>query len=80
VCGTYGSDIDISSGSYFAKVNQIETDNSIYANYDNETCMISKAISNNPELDDVNFEDYFSQYFDRSNSNIDEQFLYITGR
>jgi len=78
VCNTYGSDLDVSSASSFAKINKIETDKAQYANYDAETCMINKAIKENPDLDDKNFKQNFAQYFDRMNNNIDKQFLYIT--
>ena len=51
-----------------------------YANYGIETCMINKAIDEEPKLDDTNFKDEFAKYFDRLNSNIDEEYLYISGR
>jgi len=78
VCNTYGSDLDVSSASVFTKLNKIEKDKAQYANYDAETCMIDKAIKENPSLDDKNFKQNFAQYFDRMNNNIDKQFLYIT--
>jgi hypothetical protein len=80
ICGTYGSDYDTLTGNYLAKVNKIESDKKLYADYDVESCMINKASTENPELDDTHFRDYFAQYFDRMNSNIDEEYLYITGR
>ena len=42
--------------------------------------MINKAIDEEPKLDDTNFKDEFAKYFDRLNSNIDEEYLYISGR
>jgi hypothetical protein len=80
ICGTYGSDQDTLTNKFLARVNKIESDRSQYSNYDQESCMINKASTENPELDDSNFKDYFAQYFDRLNSNIDEEYLYITGR
>ena len=80
VCGTYGSDADSLSGKIISRINKIENDKSIYANYDIETCMINKAIIEEPALDDTNFKDYFAKYFDRLNSGIDEEYLYISGR
>ena len=80
VCGTYGSDYDTLTGKYLSKVNKIESDKKLYANYDVESCMINKATTENQALDDSHFKADFAQYFDRMNSNIDEQFLYITGR
>jgi len=80
VCGTYGSDYDTLTGKTLSKINQIQNDKKLYSNYDIETCMINSATSTDPELDDTNFKDYFAKYFDRMNSNIDEQYLYISGR
>ena len=42
--------------------------------------MINKANTEDPILEDTNFTDYFARYFDRLNSNIDEEYLYISGR
>ena len=61
-------------------INKIESDKAQYSNYDLETCMINKASKEDPKLDDTHFKDYFSKYFDRMNSNIDEKYLYISGR
>jgi hypothetical protein len=80
VCGTYGSDQDTLTNKFLARVNKIENDRTQYSNYDLESCMINKASTEDPQLDDTNFKDYFAQYFDRLNSNIDEEYLYITGR
>jgi len=80
VCGTYGSDADSLSGKIISRINKIENDKSVYANYDIETCMINKATKEDPSLDDTNFKDYFAKYFDRMNSSIDEEYLYISGR
>jgi hypothetical protein len=79
VCGTYGSDYDTITGKYLSRINKIESDKKLYANYDIETCMIEKASKEEPQLDDTHFRDYFKQYFDRMNSNIDEKYLYVTG-
>jgi len=78
VCGTYGYDNDTITSKTLSRINQIENDKKVYSNYDLETCMIDKAITVDKELDDINFKDNFSKYFDRLNSNIDEQYLYIT--
>ena len=80
VCNTYGSDYDTLTGKNLAKINQIENNKKIYSNYDIETCMIDKAVSEDNSLDDTNFKSDFAQYFDRINSNIDEQYLYVSGR
>jgi len=80
ICGTYGSDYDSLTSNYLAKINKIESDQATYANYDLESCMIKKASTEDPELDDTHFRDYFNKYFDRMNSNIDEQYLYVTGQ
>jgi hypothetical protein len=80
VCGAYGSDYDTLTGKTLSKLNQIENDKKIYSNYDLETCMIDSATSDDPKLDDTNFKEYFAKYFDRINSNIDEEYLYISGR
>lgn len=78
ICNMYGNDNDISSAKSFAKINKIESDKAQYANYDLETCMISKAVGRDPELDDSKFKKYFSDYFNRMNDQIDEKFLYVT--
>lgn len=78
ICGTYGSNDDTLTGKYLAKINKIENDRKQYSNYDLESCMIDKATTEDPKLDDINFKDYFAKYFDRMNSNIDEKYLYIT--
>lgn len=80
VCGTYGSDYDTNTGNTLAKINKIENDKKLYSNYDIETCMIDRATTYSPELDDTHFKDYFAKYFDRMNSNIDQQYLYISGK
>lgn len=80
ICGAYGSDVDTLTGKYLARINKIENDKATYANYDREACMIQKAIAEHPELDDTNFKTDFAKYFDRMNSNISEDYLYITGR
>ena len=79
-CSTYGSNNDTLSGKYLAKLNKIENDKKQYSNYDLESCMINKATTEDPGLEDKNFTDYFAKYFDRLNSNIDEQYLYLSGR
>ena len=79
ICGTYGSDNDTLTNKYLARVNKIESDKKLYANYDLETCMISKAVSMDKELDDSKFKAEFAQYFDRMNSQIPEEYLYIAG-
>ena len=63
-----------------SKVNKIESDRAQYSNYDLESCMIDRASKEDPKLDDTHFKAYFSQYFNRMNSNIDEKYLYITGQ
>jgi hypothetical protein len=78
ICNTYGEDYDLASAASFAKINKIESDRSQYANFNVETCMIDRAVKMDPELDDTNFKQYFSTYFDRLNDNIDEQFLYVS--
>ena len=80
ICGAYGNTNDTLTNSYLTKLNKIENDKKIYSNYDIETCMINKAATEDPELDDTHFKDYFATYFDRMNSNIDEQYLYVSGR
>ena len=78
VCGKYGFDNEISTNKYLAKLNQIENDKNIFADYNVETCMMDKVMKEDSSLDDSNFKSYFSQYFDNLNSNIDEKFLYVT--
>jgi hypothetical protein len=41
--------------------------------------MIDEAVKQNPELDDSKFKTYFSQYFNRMNDNIPQEYLYLTG-
>jgi len=79
ICGTYGTDNDTLTSKYLARVNKIESDKKIYANYDLEACMINKAVSRDKELDDSGFKAEFAAYFDRMNSQIPEEYLYITG-
>jgi hypothetical protein len=78
VCGKYGTDDDTLTNKYLAKLNKIETDKKIFADYNVETCMMDKVMKEDPSLDDTNFKTYFAQYFDTINSNIDEKFLYVT--
>lgn len=78
VCGQYGSDNDTISKKYLNKLNKIENDKKIFADYNLETCMIDQVMKEDPKLDDTNFKNYFSQYFNNLNTNIDEKFLYIT--
>jgi hypothetical protein len=79
ICGTYGSDNDTLTSKYLARVNKIESDKKLYSNYDLETCMINKAIARDKSLDDTGFKVEFAAYFDRMNSQIPEEYLYITG-
>jgi hypothetical protein len=79
ICGIYGSDHDTLTNKYLARVNKIESDKKLYADYDLETCMINQAITQDKELDDTNFIAEFAAYFDRQNSNIPEEYLYVTG-
>jgi hypothetical protein len=78
VCSQYGSDNDTLSKKYLNKLNKIENDKKIFADYNLETCMIDQVMKEDPKLDDSNFRTYFSQYFNNLNTNIDEKFLYIT--
>jgi hypothetical protein len=78
VCGKYGTDNDILTNKYMSKLNQIENDTKIFSNYNNETCMMDTVMKENPDLNDSNFKNYFAKYFDNLNSNIDEQFLYVS--
>ena len=78
ICNIYGSDNDVSSAAGFAKINKIESDRTQYANYDQETCMIDRAVKTDPALDDKHFKQYFADYFDRLNNTIDQQYLYIS--
>ena len=78
VCSQYGSDNDTISKKYLNKLNNIENDKKIFADYNLETCMIDQVMKEDPKLDDTNFKNYFSQYFNNLNTNIDEKFLYIT--
>ena len=77
VCGKYGTDDDTLTNKYLAKLNKIETDKKIFADYNVETCMMDKVMKEDPSLDDTIFKTYFAQYFDTINSNIDEKFLYV---
>jgi hypothetical protein len=79
ICNTYGSDQDTLTNKFFSRINKIESDRKLYANYDLETCMIKKATTEDPMLDDTNFKKEFAKYFDRMNSNIAEEYLYLTG-
>lgn len=79
VCGTYGSDQDTLTNKFLARVNKIERDRKLYADYDLETCMINKATTQDPELDDSRFKAEFAQYFNQMNSQIPEEYLYLTG-
>ena len=78
VCGKYGTDTDVLQNKYRAKLNQIENDKKVFADYNVETCMMDKVMKENPDLDDAHFKSYFSKYFDHLNSNIDDKFLYTT--
>jgi hypothetical protein len=79
-CNAYDTEANTLSGKYIVELNKIVKDRAQYANYDQESCMIEKAVNENPELDDTNFKDYFAQYFDRMNEQIPEEYLYISGR
>jgi len=79
ICSTYGNDNDTATSNYLAKINKITSDRKIYSNYDQEECMIDEAVKQNPELDDSKFKAYFSQYFNRMNDNIPQEYLYLTG-
>ena len=78
VCGKYGTDNDTLTNKYLERLNKIETDKKLYADYNIETCMMDKVMKEEPDLDDTNFKTYFEKYFDNMNSNIDEKYLYIT--
>ena len=78
VCGKYGTDNDASTNKYLERLNQVENDKKIFADYNVESCMMDKVMKEDPSLDDTNFKTYFAQYFDNMNSNIDEKYLYIT--
>jgi hypothetical protein len=78
ICNIYGEDRDVSSAAGFAKVNKIESDRAQYANYDVESCMIDRAVTTDPALDDAHFKTYFADYFNRLNDTIDKQYLYVT--
>ena len=78
MCSAYSSASDTLSNNYMSKINKIENDRKQYSNFDLETCMIDKATSEDPGLNDSNFRNYFKKYFNRMNSNIDESYLYIT--
>ena len=79
ICGTYGRDNNTLTSKYLARVNKIESDKKLYANYDLEACMINKSVSRDTELDDSGFKAEFAQYFNRMNSQIPEEYLYTTG-
>jgi len=76
-CNIFGRDNNTTRSQYLSRINKIENDKKQYANYNLESCMIDKAITDDPKLDDANFRQYFANYFNRLNSNIDEKFLYI---
>ena len=78
ICGTYGKDNDSLTNKYLLKLNQIENDKNIFANYNVESCMINKVMKEEPKLDDTHFSEDFAKYFDNMNSNIDEKYLYLT--
>ena len=78
VCGKYGVDTDTLTNKYLTKLNKIENDKNVFADYNVETCMMNKVMTENNELDDTHFKTYFSNYFNNLNSNIDEKFLYVT--
>lgn len=78
ICGTYGSDNDTLTSKYLSRINKIESNKKLYANYDLESCMINTAVSQDKELDDSGFKMEFAKYFDRMNSNIPNEYLYIT--
>jgi len=78
ICSTYGSDNDTLTSKYLARINKIESDKKLYANYDLETCMINKAVSQDKELDDTGFKQEFAAYFNRMNTQIPEDYLYIS--
>ena len=63
---------------YVAKLNKIENDKKVFADYNIESCMMNKVMTEDPSLDDTNFKSYFENYFNNLNSNIDEKYLYIT--
>jgi len=78
VCGKYGVDNDSLRNKYLNKLNKIENDKNIFADYNVETCMMDKVMNENNDLDDTHFKTYFSNYFNNINSNIDEKFLYLS--
>ena len=77
VCGKYGTDNDTLTNKYLARLNKVENDKKIFADYNVETCMIDKVMKEDSSLDDTNFKTYFSQYFDNMNSTIDEKYSYM---
>jgi hypothetical protein len=78
ICGKYGTDNDTLRNKYMSRLNEIENDKKVFADYNVETCMIDTVMKENPELDDSHFKKYFSDYFNSLNSHIDEKFLYVT--
>ena len=77
VCGKYGTDNDTLTNKYLARLNKVENDKKIFADYNVETCMMDKVMKEDNSLDDTNFKTYFSQYFDNMNSTIDEKYSYM---
>ena len=78
ICGKYGKDNNILTNKYLNRLNEIQNDKNTFADYNVETCMMDKVMKDEPQLEDSNFKNYFSKYFDNLNSNIDEKYLYIT--
>ena len=78
ICGKYGFDNDSLTNKYLTRLNKIENDKKVFADYNIETCMMNKVMTEEPSLDDTNFKSYFEKYFNNMNSNIDEKYLYIT--
>ena len=78
ICGTFGNDYDSSTSDKLSIYNKYKKNQKKYTNYDIEACMINKAVTEDESLDDTNFKSNFAKYFDRLNSNIDEQYLYIS--
>lgn len=78
ICGKYGKDNNILTNKYLNRLNEIQNDKNTFADYNVQTCMMDKVMKDEPQLEDSNFKNYFSKYFDNLNSNIDEKYLYIT--